>query len=216
MATTKGPAPADVLQETSRRSTPSPSIHPPHAPLYTFDSSIIQLEGDEDPRNWSSARKWYTTSVISLMGFISPLGSSIIVPGGPFIGHDFHVPSRTLSLLSVSFFILGLGIGPFLLAPASEMKGRHPIYLGSSAVFVLLNLGSTLVNNFPGLVVLRFLAGAAGSTGPSLGAGSIVSVHPLHLTMRCSPSPLFSLPRATCLALASVVGLNLCTVWVPC
>jgi MFS family permease len=159
--------------EMSRCSTPSPSIN---APLYSFDSSGIQLEGDEDPRNWSKLRKWYTTGVISLMGFISPLGSSIIVPGGPFIGHDFHV-HRTLSLLTVSLFVLGLGVGPFLLAPASELKGRHPLYVGSSIVFVLLNLGSTLVTNFPGLLVLRFLAGAAGSTGPSLGAGSIVSIY---------------------------------------
>lgn len=147
------------------------------APLYCFDTNSIQLQGEEDPRNWSQARKWYTTSVISLMGFISPLGSSIVVPGGPFVDFGFHLHSRTLSLLIVSFFVLGLGVGPFLLAPASELKGRHPIYLGSSLVFVLLNLGSTLVHNFPGLIILRFLAGAAGSTGPSLGAGSIVSVH---------------------------------------
>ena len=142
---------------------------------YRFDVTEIKLEGNEDPRNWSSAKKWYTTAIISLMGFISPLGSSIVVPGCFFIGRTFHLGSRIASLLTVSLFVLGLGVGPFLLAPASELKGRHPIYLGSSVVFVLLNLGSTLVQNFPGLLVLRFLAGAAGSTGPSLGAGSIVS-----------------------------------------
>ena len=154
-------------------------------PALSFDSTAIQLEGDEDPRNWSSQRKWYTTAVISLMGFISPLGSSIVVPGDFFVDVEFHLHSRTLSLLTVSLFVLGLGMGPFLLAPASELKGRQPIYLVSSIVFVLFNLGSTLVLNFPGLLVLRFLAGAAGSAGPSLGAGSIVSasasVWPVHL-----------------------------------
>lgn len=140
-----------------------------------FDSNSIQLEGEEDPRNWSSNRKWYTTAVISMMGFISPLGSSIVVPGDFFVDIEFHLHSRTLSLLTVSAFVLGLGVGPFLLAPASELKGRHPIYLGSTIVFVLFNVGTAVVRNFPGLVVLRFLAGAAGSTGPSLGAGTIVS-----------------------------------------
>ncbi|UZJ55992.1 hypothetical protein CBS101457_005312 [Exobasidium rhododendri] len=138
-----------------------------------FDSSSIQLEGKEDPRNWSSSMKWYTTAVISLMGFISPLGSSILVPGGEFLDRDMHLHSRTLSLLPVSLFVLGLGVGPFFLAPASELKGRQPIYLISSVVFVLLNVGCALVDTFPSLLVLRFLAGAAGSTGPSLGAGSI-------------------------------------------
>lgn len=153
-------------------STPNASSIHLHS-QYHFDSSAIKLEGDEDPRNWSSARKWYITSIISLMGFISPLGSSIVVPGCMYIDFKFRLHSRTLSLLTVSLFVLGLGIGPFLLAPASELKGRQPIYVLSSFVFVLFNLGSTLVHNFTGLLILRFLAGAAGSTGPSLGAGSI-------------------------------------------
>lgn len=187
-------------------STPAPSIH---APRYTFDTSSIQLEGAEDPRNWSKARKWYTTGIISLMGFISPLGSSIVVPGGPFIGHDFHTHSRTLTLLTVSLFVLGLGIGPFLLAPASELKGRHPLYVGSGIVFVLLNLGSTLVTNLPGLLVLRFLAGAAGSTGPSLGAGSIVS-RSVSLSVKRKLISFFC--RATCSILVSVGELSRYTV----
>lgn len=142
-------------------------------PALVFDASSIKLEGTEDPRNWSGSRKWFTSAIISLMGFISPLGSSILVPGTGLLDRTFHLNSRELSLLPISFFVLGLGIGPFLLAPASELHGRQPIYLISSAIFVLFNVGTATVNTFAGLCILRFLAGAAGSTGPSLGAGSI-------------------------------------------
>lgn len=142
----------------------------------SFDVRAIKLEGNEDPRKWSPARKWCTTAIISLMGFISPLGSSVVVPGGPIMGRHFLLQSRELSLLPVSFFVLGLGVGPFLLAPASELKGRQPIFLISCLLFVLFNIGTAVVSNFGALCFLRFMAGAAGSTGPSLGAGSIVSL----------------------------------------
>ncbi|PWN31324.1 MFS general substrate transporter [Meira miltonrushii] len=139
----------------------------------SFNIDNIKLENAEDPRNWSPARKWSTTAIISLMGFISPLGSSVVVPGAPLMDRFFSLHSRELSLLPVSFFVLGLGVGPFLLAPASELKGRHPIFLVSCFIFVLFNIGTAFSSNYAALNFLRFLAGAAGSTGPSLGAGSI-------------------------------------------
>jgi multidrug resistance protein len=164
---------------------------PPPAPLSTdaADLSDVKLEGTEDPRNWSSTRKWSTAAIISFMvsvsvmsrqacltpvqGFISPLGSSIVVPGSAAIDFDFDLGSQILSLLPVSLFVLGLGMGPFILAPASELRGRQPVYLVSSVVFVLFNVATALAPNHAALVILRFLAGAAGSAGPSLGAGSI-------------------------------------------
>lgn len=139
------------------------------------DLSDVKLVGYEDPRNWSSPRKWSTAAIISFMGFISPLGSSIVVPGSPFVDREFNLPSRTVALLPVSLFVLGLGMGPFLLAPASELKGRQPVYVISSLVFVAFNIATALAPNMTALIILRFLAGAAGSAGPSLGAGSIVS-----------------------------------------
>lgn len=154
----------------------SPSIPPasfPLRPLTPEEIDAIKLIGAEDSRHWSHAKKWSTTVIISLMGFISPLGSSILVPGNGFVDHDYQLGSRTLSLLPVSLFVLGLGVGPFILAPCSETIGRHPVYVITSFVFILFNLASAFSPNFAALNLLRFFAGAAGSAGPSLGAGSI-------------------------------------------
>lgn len=157
-----------------------------------FDPSTVQLQGLEDPRNWSPHRKWSVVAIISLMGFISPLGSSVVVPGSLFIDIEYHLRSRILSLLPVSFFVLGLGMGPFVLAPTSELKGRQPVYLVSSLIFILFNVSTALVDNFPALCFLRFMAGAAGSAGPSLGAGSIVSIDDCNKKAPCLDGTLLS------------------------
>lgn len=47
------------------------------------------------------------------------------------------------------------------------------MYVGTALAFVALNAGTALSPNFPALIVLRFLAGVAGSTGPTLGSGVI-------------------------------------------
>ena len=136
-------------------------------------ADLITLEGKEDPHNWSYAYKWTTVAIVSLMGFISPMGASIIVPGSRMIDAQFHLQSRTLSIVPVSTYVLGLALGPFVFAPASELIGRRPVYMGTALVFVLFNIACGLVDNFAGLNVVRFLAGAFGSTGPTLGSGSI-------------------------------------------
>lgn len=142
-------------------------------PLTQGEIEDIHLVGGEDSRQWSHSKKWATTVIISLMGFISPLGSSILVPGNAFVDHSFGLASRTLSLLPVSLFVMGLGVGPFILAPCSETVGRQPVYVITSALFIVFNLVSAFSPNFIVLNVFRFFAGVAGSTGPSLGAGSI-------------------------------------------
>lgn len=160
---------------------PSSSLGPDAAPIANttpvekdaLDVESIQLEGAEDPRQWTVAKKWRMTAVIALMGFISPLGSSIVIAGASSIDQEWHIGSRVLSLLPLSLFVLGLGMGPFCLAPASELKGRQVVYMSTSVVFILFNIGTATVKTFPGLLILRFLAGVFGSAGPSLGAGSI-------------------------------------------
>uniref|UniRef100_V5GM02 Major facilitator superfamily (MFS) profile domain-containing protein n=1 Tax=Kalmanozyma brasiliensis (strain GHG001) TaxID=1365824 RepID=V5GM02_KALBG len=168
------PSHSRLAEDAVLESSPLPP--PPDFPLRPLtpeEIDAIKLVGAEDSRHWSQSKKWSTTLIISLMGFISPLGSSILVPGNGFVDTDFTLGSRTLSLLPVSLFVIGLGIGPFILAPCSETVGRQPVYVITSFLFIIFNLASAFSPNFVALNILRTFAGAAGSTGPSLGAGSI-------------------------------------------
>lgn len=54
------------------------------------------------------------------------------------VSRELHV-GKTVSILSISLYILGLGIGPLLVGPLSEVYGRNLVYRVSYATFFLFN-----------------------------------------------------------------------------
>lgn len=68
------------------------------------------LDDPENPKNWSKLYKWYCTMVVAFTCFVVALCSSIITARieGPM--ESFHV-SREVSLLAVTVFVIGFGVG---------------------------------------------------------------------------------------------------------
>ncbi|GKZ27819.1 hypothetical protein AbraIFM66951_011820 [Aspergillus brasiliensis] len=142
----------------------------------TPDTVVVDWNGPDDPecpRNWPKSRKWLNVLLISLQGTLSPIASTILTLGVFDIATEFRLTSPYTPALPIAFYLVGLALGPLGVAPCSELFGRRPIYTICFAFFTLLNIGCALVHNMAGLVILRFLAGAAGSAGPSLGGSSI-------------------------------------------
>ena len=65
------------------------------------------------------------------------------------------------------------------LSPISEIPrvGRNPPYLYSFILFVIVSLILCFVDNFPAIVVLRFLQGVVGSPCLASGVASIEDVY---------------------------------------
>jgi len=112
-------------------------------------------------------------AIISLQATLSPLASTILAIGAAEIALDFHLTDPYTPTLPTGLYVLGLGVGPLLLAPCSEIHGRRVVYLCSFVIFTVLNVGCALSPNITTLSVLRLLSGCAGSAGPSLGASSV-------------------------------------------
>jgi MFS transporter, DHA1 family, multidrug resistance protein len=102
------------------------------------------------------------------------MGSSIYAPSEIGIMERFGVSAQVASL-GLSMYVLGYGMGPMIFSPLSEIPlvGRNPPYLLTYAIFVILIVPTALVNNFPGLVVLRFLLGFFGSPCLATGGASL-------------------------------------------
>ncbi|KID95996.1 Major facilitator superfamily domain, general substrate transporter, partial [Metarhizium majus ARSEF 297] len=112
-----------------------------------------------DPRNWSKSRKWYITLCTSLLAMVGNLASSIPSGSLKHISRDFHI-SEGVAALTVTLFLLGYCLGPFIFAPLSEFYGRRPIFRISFSFFVLFSLVCAFATNFGTLLTARFLAGA--------------------------------------------------------
>ena len=81
------------------------------------------------------------------------------------------------------------GTGPLLFSPLSEIPiiGRNPPYIITFAIFVILCVPTALVDNFAGLLVLRFLQGFFGS--PCLATGGATFGDLVGLSGKCFVSP---------------------------
>lgn len=137
------------------------------------------LDDPENPHNWSMFKRIMHVWAVASLGMAVTIGSSIITPATPEIEKLFHA-SRTAAILSLSLFVLGLGIGPTIAAPISETFGRSVVYKGSAPIFMLFILGAGFSKTFGGLLVCRLLAGMAGGPVLAVGAGTVADTTPTH------------------------------------
>lgn len=78
-----------------------------------------------------------------------------------------------VALLGLTTYLIGMAAGSTVLAPLSEMYGRRPVYIFSTAIFVLLILPCALAKNIESLLIPRFFAAFAAASLVSNAPGSI-------------------------------------------
>jgi hypothetical protein len=68
------------------------------------------IDDPENPKNWSKAMKWYCTMVVAFTCFVVAFASSVITADIEGPSKTFGV-SREVSLLAVTVFVVGFGVG---------------------------------------------------------------------------------------------------------
>lgn len=137
------------------------------------DAHIVDWYGPDDPENpqhWSTVKKIWVTFEICLLTFSVYIGSAIYTPSILGVSETFGV-SHVAATLGLTLFVLGYATGPMLFSPMSEVPqiGRAPVYIGTLALFVVLQVPTALAANFGMLLAFRFITGFVGS--PSLATG---------------------------------------------
>ena len=105
----------------------------------------------------------------------STFGTSVITPAVPDLMSELGV-SRTLALVSLTVYMMGLVFGPIISAPLSEQYGRKVIYVATCPVFMLFMLGAAFSKNIGSLLVCRFFAGFVGSPVMAVTGGTNADV----------------------------------------
>jgi hypothetical protein len=110
------------------------------------EPSEVFLNSTEHPHNISLLKKWIAVCTIGSAALCVTCASSVVCwylctpplrcathfdPQAAFteggVAKEFHVPHE-VTILSISLFVEGLGIGPLFFGPLSEVHGRNVVY----------------------------------------------------------------------------------------
>ena len=150
----------------------------PIAPTKTSDGNILvdwyTTDDPANPQNWSNGKRFFVALVICLYTFAVYCGSAIYTTSEQGVIERFGVSPEDSSL-PLSLYVLAYGMGPLIFAPMSELPviGRSPVYIVTFLLFLILSFPTAVVNNFAGLLVLRFLQGFFGSPCLANGGASM-------------------------------------------
>ncbi|KAJ3797237.1 MFS general substrate transporter [Lentinula aff. detonsa] len=132
----------------------------------------VDLEPNEHPQAYTLFKKWTVIMVIATSALCVTCASSAASFTEAGMAAEFHVP-REVTILSITLFVAGLGIGPLLTGPLSEVYGRNTIYRVSYILLCAFTFGVAFAPDIAVHLVFRFLTGLCGSSFLSVSGGSV-------------------------------------------
>lgn len=87
----------------------------------------------------------------------------MLAPALPDLAEEFNISSSFETYLIMSIFLLAYAIGPFLLAPLSEMYGRVVVLQSANMFYLIFNTVCGFSQTKTQILVFRFLSGLGGS-----------------------------------------------------
>lgn len=140
-----------------------------------YDLVTFKTDDPENPKNWSKAFKWYCTMVVAFTCFVVAFNSSVITAKLGGVSEEYGV-SMEVSLLTITLFVIGFGVGPMAFAPLSEMVGRKPVYVVTLFIAVIFIIPCCVAENIGTLLVCRFIDGIAFSAPMTLVGGTLADL----------------------------------------
>lgn len=131
-----------------------------------------------NPQNWSRGKKAFITLVVCGYTWATYIAGALFAPCEPGVEQHFGV-SPEASELGLSLYVLAYGVGPMVFGPLTEIPavGRNPVYFFSFIIFFALSFPTAVVNDFGGLLALRFFQGFFSSPAIGIGGASITDVY---------------------------------------
>ncbi|KAJ5492411.1 major facilitator superfamily domain-containing protein [Penicillium expansum] len=139
--------------------------------LVTFDGP----EDQENPRNWSTARKVISTILYGLLTMGATWSSAIYSTGAHMIAAELDVTEAVASL-GTSFILIGFGIGPLLWSPLSELHGRKFPILVPYFIGICFTFGTGVARNIQTILITRFLVGFFSSAPICITGGALADL----------------------------------------
>ena len=114
----------------------------------------------------------FVVIIASIMA-LNPLAMDMMLPALPNIRSAFHLGDANRPQMVLSIFLVGFGVGQFVMGPLSDRFGRRPVLLGGMSVYFIASLLAIAAPSFETLLLARALQGL-GTSATRVIATSIV------------------------------------------
>jgi MFS family permease len=107
---------------------------------------LIETSEEHHPIHWPAWKKWGIAITYCLLQVAIALLSTSYISAETVMKDKFGGTSQVIAL-GQSLFIIGTAVGPAFLGPLSDIGGRKWVYVGSIAVYGLLQIVSFCLIN---------------------------------------------------------------------
>ncbi len=111
--------------------------------------------------------------VIASIMALNPLATDMMLPALPQIASTFHIVIANRQQAVLSTFLIGFGVGQFVMGPLSDRFGRRPVLVDGMALYCVASLLAVTARSFETLLLARVLQGL-GTSATRVIATSIV------------------------------------------
>ncbi|KAL7272661.1 hypothetical protein RUND412_004519 [Rhizina undulata] len=133
--------------------------YPP--PLPHKDHYLVEFVGADDPlhgQNWPLKKKLIVAGVLGYTTLIAAFGSAVYSPAISEVSVHFGV-SVEVSILGLSFYVLGFACGPLIWGPYSELKGRRLPLIIAIFGFSIFQIAVAVAKDIQTVLISRFWGG---------------------------------------------------------
>ena len=165
---------SNVLSVVRSRVPRGPFTHP-LVHEKTAPDVLVDFDGPDDlyrPMNWVFKKKAWTTVLYGFTAMTATFASSVYSPAIKQISAEFDVGSE-VATLGLSLLLFGLGIGPLLWAPLSEVYGRKLAVLVPVFIAAMFAFGGGAAKDIQTILICRFFQGFFGSA-PVTNTGGVL------------------------------------------
>ena len=111
--------------------------------------------------------------VIASIMALNPLAMDMMLPALPNIASTFHIEAANRPQMVLSTFLIGFGVGQFVMGPLSDRFGRRPVLVDGMALYCIASVLAITASSFEMLLLARVLEGL-GTSATRVIATSIV------------------------------------------
>lgn len=90
---------------------------------------------------------------------LNPLAMDMMLPALPEIGAAFKVENHNHLQTVLSTFLVGFGVGQFVIGPLSDRFGRRPVLIGGMVLYGIASMLTLIAPSFETLLLARALQG---------------------------------------------------------